>query len=172
MRAKQPKFHNVIITGSSFVIFALVACSPAPVNTFPPSPETAAVPTQTATQKGSWTPAQIERGGRIYSQYCGGCHGIRGEGTPIIGPSLNGTGYTPHDSLHVLRDKIENGFGNMPAYKNRLSDQQIDDVITWFQSLWPEEVYQNWKTRWYGDDPRFRTNRAQRETMATEEDAQ
>ena len=28
----------------------------------------------------------------------------------------------------------------MSAYKDRLSDQQIEDIITWFQGLWPPDI--------------------------------
>lgn len=167
--------RNSLLAVASAVVATIVGCSAAPVNTpvNAPSPhsEIAAAPAQAAAQQGPWNPAQIERGAEIYGRYCGGCHGARAEGTPI-GPSLNGTGHTWHHPLHVLRDKTENGFRNMPAYKNKLSDQEIDDVIAWFQSLWPEQVYQNWKRRWYTDDPSFRTSGAQRETLAAEEEAQ
>jgi mono/diheme cytochrome c family protein len=33
----------------------------------------------------------------------------------------------------------------MPAWKDRLSDQQIEDIIAWFQSRWPDEQYVAWQ---------------------------
>ena len=32
----------------------------------------------------------------------------------------------------------------MPAWGGKLSDQDIDAVIAWFQSLWPDAVYGEW----------------------------
>lgn len=33
----------------------------------------------------------------------------------------------------------------MPAWKGRLSDRDIEDVIAWFQALWPLDVYDRWR---------------------------
>ncbi len=32
----------------------------------------------------------------------------------------------------------------MPAWKDKLSDPQIGDIMLWFQSLWRDDVYQAW----------------------------
>ena len=32
----------------------------------------------------------------------------------------------------------------MPAWKDKLSDEDIDAVIAWMQSVWPEEIYRAW----------------------------
>ncbi len=34
--------------------------------------------------------------------------------------------------------------GGMPAWDGKLTNQQIDDVIVWIKSLWPDEVYDIW----------------------------
>lgn len=34
--------------------------------------------------------------------------------------------------------------GAMPAWKGKLTNQQIGDVIVWIKSLWPDEVYDIW----------------------------
>jgi mono/diheme cytochrome c family protein len=33
--------------------------------------------------------------------------------------------------------------GGMPAWKGKFSEDDIEAVIAWFQSRWPEEVYQS-----------------------------
>jgi mono/diheme cytochrome c family protein len=34
----------------------------------------------------------------------------------------------------------------MPAWKGRLSDADIEAVMTWFQTaLWPPDVYSQWR---------------------------
>jgi len=34
--------------------------------------------------------------------------------------------------------------GSMPAWEGKLSDDDIEAVIAWIQSRWPEEIYQAW----------------------------
>ena len=38
-----------------------------------------------------------------------------------------------------------NGDPVMPAWKGRLGDQDIEDIIAWFQALWPADVYERWR---------------------------
>ena len=33
----------------------------------------------------------------------------------------------------------------MPAWKDVLSDDEIDAIITWLTSLWPDQIYQHWR---------------------------
>jgi thiol:disulfide interchange protein DsbC len=35
----------------------------------------------------------------------------------------------------------------MPAFEDKLSDDQIDAIIAWFQSLWTDEIYSLWMQR-------------------------
>ena len=32
----------------------------------------------------------------------------------------------------------------MPAWKDKLSDNDIEAVIAWIQARWPEDVYKSW----------------------------
>ena len=103
-------------------------------------------------------PAQLRRGAQIFAQNCAVCHGERAQGAEnwrkrdaqgrFPPPPLNGTAHAWHHPYAQLRDIIENGTaaqgGNMPAWSETLSDAEIDAVIAWFQSLWPEEVYEAW----------------------------
>lgn len=102
--------------------------------------------------------AQIARGVKIYKANCAVCHGANAEGAPnwhLKGPDgknpappLNGAGHDWHHPMSALKWTIREGTaklgGNMPAWKGKLSDSDIEAVIAWFQSLWPEEVYKNW----------------------------
>lgn len=110
--------------------------------------------------------AQITRGAEVYRQNCAVCHGPNGEGAAnwrqrdandqFPPPPLNGDGHTWHHPLSALRHTIRNGTkaigGTMPAWKDKLSDADIDAVITWFQSKWPERAY----IAWYDIDQRAR----------------
>ena len=36
------------------------------------------------------------------------------------------------------------GPGGMPRWDGKLTNQQIDNVIVWIKSLWPDDVYDIW----------------------------
>jgi len=106
----------------------------------------------------NFDPTQIERGEIVFRANCVGCHGQNGEATPdwrtpgengkYPPPPLNGTAHTWHHSTEVLKKTILKGtppeFGSMPAWEGKLTEQQVDDVIVWIKSLWPDEVYDVW----------------------------
>lgn len=121
------------------------------------------------TKKGSADSAQavssagvsdtLSRGRQLYLQNCAVCHGMNAEGAPnwrqrdaegkFPPPPLNGTAHTWHHPKQALIYTIKNGTaqlgGNMPAWKDKLSDQDIEHIIAWIQSLWPEEIYAAWQ---------------------------
>lgn len=100
----------------------------------------------------------VARGAVLYKANCAACHGQQGQGAPgwqqrgpdgkMPPPPLNGTGHAWHHPAKVLRYTILNGTkalgGNMPAWKGKLSEQDIEDIIAWFQSKWPDEIYKAW----------------------------
>ncbi|MBI1423478.1 MAG: c-type cytochrome [Gammaproteobacteria bacterium] len=103
--------------------------------------------------------AQILRGHKLFLQNCAVCHGIKAEGAPnwsrpdangkYPAPPLNGSGHAWHHPQQALIATIKHGTarlgGSMPAWKDRLSDQDINDIIAWFQSQWPDELYAAWQ---------------------------
>jgi mono/diheme cytochrome c family protein len=109
----------------------------------------------------SFDPSKIARGAKIFDENCAQCHGPQAQGHPDWGtpgegsfaaaPPLNGTGnepkHTKSELLNVIRKGArKNGLEIMPAWQGRLSSQDMEDVMTWFQSLWPPEVYKEWHT--------------------------
>lgn len=100
----------------------------------------------------------ISLGQQVFKASCAECHGANAEGAQnwrkrdadghYPAPPLNGSGHAWHHSLEVLRALIENGSlkgkGKMPAWKGKLSDQEIEATMAWFQSLWPQPVYDAW----------------------------
>ena len=66
-------------------------------------------------------------------------------------PPLNGTAHAWHHPRKALIYTIKNGTqaigGNMPAWKDKLTDDEIESIILWFQSKWPDELYQAWAQR-------------------------
>lgn len=91
--------------------------------------------------------SQISRGSKVFKQNCASCHGVAGEGkTPA--PALNGSAHAWHHSNAQNRSTIMNGTihlgGSMPAWKDKLTEAEIIDVMAWFQSKWSDEIYQLW----------------------------
>lgn len=97
---------------------------------------------------------QIKQGADTFARHCSRCHGTQGEGAAdwrkpgsdgkYPPPPLNGSGHEWHHPSIVLRDVILNGRNNMPAWKNTLNSGEVDAVIAYFQSLWPDGVYSAW----------------------------
>ncbi len=106
-----------------------------------------------------WYSAEhVIHGNKVYQQNCAACHGVNAEATPnwkqtdangnYPPPPLNGTAHAWHHSLDVLREQIREGGapvgGVMPAFKQVLTAEEIDQAIAYFQSKWPDELYQKW----------------------------
>ena len=130
----------------------LAACSkedkPAPALTPPPALQ-------------HFEPASLARGARLFEKNCALCHGPQAQGHPdwqtpsdghfAAAPPLDGTGNDWKRSRAELAATILNGVKRktdnaevMPAWKGRLSERDVEDVINWMQSLWPAQVYDTW----------------------------
>lgn len=44
----------------------------------------------------------------------------------------------------MIRDGSPPGQRQMPAWGDKLSEQEIAAVVEWFQSRWPDPVYAAW----------------------------
>jgi len=102
--------------------------------------------------------AKVAHGARLYQMNCAECHGSSAQGAPnwrerdadgmFPPPPLNGTGHAWHHPKKMLHYVIANGSpggqGNMPAWSDKLSDEEIEAIIAWFQSKWPDQVYTAW----------------------------
>ena len=94
----------------------------------------------------------------VYAQHCANCHGESAQGTfawrkrdadgKFPPPPLDGTAHAWHHPIRVLGSQIKSGApggqGSMPGFAAALSDEQVLDVIAWFQSHWSDEIYAAW----------------------------
>jgi mono/diheme cytochrome c family protein len=101
------------------------------------------------------------QGGKLFRQNCAHCHGPLGQGHPHWNkanadgkyppPPLDGTGHTWHHPEKVLKMIIKDGTGNlggnMPAWKDKLSDNEIDAILEWIKAQWPDNIYWAWSER-------------------------
>ena len=106
-----------------------------------------------------YTPENVTRGALVYAENCAECHGRNGEGTKnwrqrnedgkFPPPPINGTAHAWHHPIRVLGTQIKfgapGGLGSMPGFADKLTDQQIVDVIAWFQDKWPDHIYSAWQ---------------------------
>jgi len=104
---------------------------------------------------------QLAQGEILFRQNCASCHGQNAEATPdwkktdangnYPPPPLNGTGHAWHHDLDLLRRTVREGGaklgGQMPAFEGVLDAEQIDAVIAYSQSKWPDDLYQRWSGR-------------------------
>jgi len=107
------------------------------------------------------TSAAIDRGGVLYQAHCATCHGAKGEGESPNWKRLNAdktypapphdsTGHTWHHADKMLVDIVKNGGSQynspafqsrMPAWGNKLSDDEIRAVIAYIKTMWgPTEM--------------------------------
>jgi len=104
---------------------------------------------------------QVTWGADLFAQNCASCHGAKGEGTKnwktpdakgvYPPPPINGTGHAWHHDLALLRGTVKNGGkpvgGVMPAFGEKLSDEEVDAVLAYVQSQWPDQIYNTWASR-------------------------
>lgn len=107
------------------------------------------------------TPQQLARGAVLYAEHCAACHGARLEGQPnwqeklpngrMPAPPHDASGHTWHHPDEVLFGIVKHGLvpglyappgyeSDMPAFGDRLSDEDIRAVLAYIRSHWPEEI--------------------------------
>ena len=85
-------------------------------------------PSQPAAATTEVSGSLLDQGQGLFSANCAACHGARGEGG--VGPALHGPDLVrrfPNASLQI--GLVSNGFGGMPAWKDRLTPEQIQAVV-------------------------------------------
>ncbi|MFQ5994749.1 MAG: c-type cytochrome [Acidiferrobacterales bacterium] len=149
------------------IVVMVVACERKAAEQAPPreletttsAPVPSAPPLAKSLPRQQFSVDRITHGAQLYREHCLQCHGPEAQGHPdwqtagtgqfVAAPPLNGTGNTWRRKKEEIVAAIKKGASRkgvpaMPAYQGRLSDEQIDDIIIWFQVLWPPEVYEIW----------------------------
>ncbi len=90
----------------------------------------------------STSPDVLALGETVYKENCMSCHGENGEGH--IGPALNGSDHTWHHPDPQLVATIRDGIPGtqMVGLGDKLSDEEIEAVISYFKQWWPAEKAQ------------------------------
>ena len=117
----------VLCLASSFVV---IACADASRTTNSPAPSAAQTPAATTA-----TPDELAAAKANYQKTCIACHGETGEGGPVTveGKRLKVPSFK---AAHALKDsdkdfteQIKEGGDGMPAFKDKLSEQEIADLV-------------------------------------------
>lgn len=88
--------------------------------------------------------ATMERGKKVYIQYCIACHQVDGGGVPGLNPPLEKTAHVLGSKTKLIRiilkgmnthEEIDGEtYSNIMAPHNHLTDQQIADVLTYVRN--------------------------------------
>ena len=76
------------------------------------------------------------KGATLYATHCAACHGDQGQGTAIAKEPLNSAEFLADSSDDDLRQAIADGISGtaMPSYGNKLSTDDMADIIAFFRS--------------------------------------
>ena len=69
-----------------------------------------------------------------YKAKCAGCHGADGSKSMMGAKPLSGAEVQAMSDAD-LNAEITNGKGKMPAYKGKLTDEQISDLVKYIRTL-------------------------------------
>ena len=83
--------------------------------------------------------AVADSGADLYKSKCATCHGAAGGGDTAMGKNLKladlGSADVQKMSDADLAGIITNGKGKMPAYKGKLTDAQVNDVVKYIRGF-------------------------------------
>jgi mono/diheme cytochrome c family protein len=88
-------------------------------------------------QKGQ---AQVERGRAVYEAKCTRCHGADGAGHTRMAevvepPDMTDPAWRRQRSTSRMVASVTNGRGQMPAFKKKLSRQEIADAVAYVRTF-------------------------------------
>ncbi|MDB2590680.1 c-type cytochrome [Candidatus Thioglobus sp.] len=104
----------------------------------------------------------VQLGKATFEKNCASCHGKDGEGIVkdwkkrqadgnYPAPPVNGSAHAWHHSPKTLLSTINNGGaklgGRMPAFKDKLSEEEKLATLDYIHSLWPEEIQKKYDSR-------------------------
>ena len=79
--------------------------------------------------------AMADSAADTFKAKCAMCHGADGAGKPAMGTKPLGSADIQKMSDADLTAAITNGKGKMPAYKGKLTDAQITDIVKYVRTL-------------------------------------
>jgi cytochrome c6 len=81
----------------------------------------------------------VKPGQTVFEDNCAQCHRANGEGLPATFPALNKNPLVlgePSPVIATVLNGRKGSLGQMPAWKDKLDDQQIAAVVTYIRQAW------------------------------------
>jgi len=94
-------------------------------------------PEPTGESSGQGQPSP-EGGQQVFADNCAGCHGENGQGQ--VGPALSGNEFVTQQDPAAVIDTVLHGRGQMPAFQDQLSDDQVAAVLTFIRNSWGNDA--------------------------------
>jgi cbb3-type cytochrome c oxidase subunit III len=96
------------------------------------------ISTTAEAQRGKAT--RVERGRSVYTANCGRCHGADGQGHTKTGemveaPDLSDASWQKSRSTSRMIASVTHGRGQMPAFKKKLSKEEIAAAVAYVRTL-------------------------------------
>src|SRR4030042_610947 len=89
-------------------------------------------------------PEDLLRQGRgIYHDTCAQCHRASGQGLPGTFPALDKNPFVvgdPGPVIATVLNGLKGKLGQMPAWKDKLSDREIAGVLTYIRQAWSNQA--------------------------------
>jgi mono/diheme cytochrome c family protein len=83
---------------------------------------------ETETDGGDGGEGNPEAGKTVFTTHCASCHTLQDAGTSgTVGPDLDDS----QPDFDLVKDRVTNGQGAMPAFRDTLSEQEINDVAAY-----------------------------------------
>lgn len=84
--------------------------------------------------------SKIKEAKKVFKQNCVKCHGTDGTGNTTQGKTIGASNLTDPEWQERVEDKrliniIKHGRGEMPAFTEKLTDDQIDSLMLFVRSL-------------------------------------
>jgi mono/diheme cytochrome c family protein len=111
-----------------------------PSATGTPQPRATARSTQQATQAAGGDQQLISLGEEVYTANCASCHQPNGEGRAGLYPALNGSPIVTSGGPTAEIELVLNGRGQMPAFRDALSIEQLAGVISYVHTAWDNDA--------------------------------
>ena len=89
--------------------------------------------------------ATLALGRSIYVENCASCHGPNGEGHAEVAaaPALNDREHAWHHADGQLQQFVLDGGPTMPAFQEKLTNEEVIAVIRYFQTWWTASQLQS-----------------------------
>lgn len=125
-----------VVTVTLAATAAVTGTSTAPTaNATPQAQTTPAAPEQAGQESSADAEQLISMGEEIYAQECASCHQLNGEGTSSY-PALNNSELATSEDPSAALDVILHGRGQMPAFADTLSEEEIAAVLSYVRNAW------------------------------------